>query len=513
VDVPTGVHTQPQFLHAVADRCADRAAIVLGERELTYRGLEERSALLARGLLSRGVGKGTRIGLLLANGPDWALTAMALLRIGAVVVPLSTFLKPPELSRVVRHADLHGLLFQPGFLGRDFRELVGAALPGIAATADPDIATAAAPYLRWVVLHDDEVHASVPSWARPLSWLIGGAGRIDPALLAAAEAEVHPADPAVMIYTSGQSSEPKGVLHTQGGITDKAHYLAATYAEPDGVEKDSTMPFFWVGGFAIDLLCTFAVGGTVICHDGATSMEPGGIIGATRGPGHDAPPDRLRPGLGMSETFAVYAWGHGPVRLDRPTCVPMSRFEPGYTVKVIGPEGDEQPEGVPGQIAIRGPSVTPGLQKVRRADVFDADGFYRTGDEGVFEDGVLYLLGRLSDMIKTSGANVSPAEVERELAGLPGVASAHVVGVPDPDRGQVVAAAIVPQPGVELDLAGLRTALRERLSSYKVPRLALVVAFDQIPTTPTMKIRKRDLATMLAEHGVPLDGTARRRPR
>ncbi|WP_343979767.1 AMP-binding enzyme [Pseudonocardia aurantiaca] len=108
-------------------------------------------------------------------------------------------------------------------------------------------------------------------------------------------------------------------------------------------------------------------------------------------------------------------------------------------------------------------------------------------------------------MIKTSGANVAPAEVEREIVALDDVASAHVVAVPDPERGQLVGAAIVPRDGARLDLSVVRAALRERLSSYKVPRLVAVVGFDELPRTPSMKIRKRDLAALLRERGTTLD--------
>ncbi|GAA1271265.1 hypothetical protein GCM10009609_37960 [Pseudonocardia aurantiaca] len=97
----------------------------------------------------------------------------------------------------------------------------------------------------------------------------------------------------------------------------------------------------------------------------------------------------LRAGLGMSETFAVYSWGYELPRADRPLCVPLEVFEPGYAVKVVGPDGEECAEGEPGEIVIRGPSVTKGLQKVERSYVFDLDGFYRTGDEGVVEGGKL----------------------------------------------------------------------------------------------------------------------------
>lgn len=494
--VPVEARTHAEFVRGVADAYGDQTAITLPDSGVTYRELNERSAVMARGLLARGVGKGSRVGILLANGPEFAVALFAVTRIGAVAVPLSTFLKPPELARVLRHADLAGLVFQPRVLNQDFVATLTAALPSL---SGPELALPEAPYLRWAVV----VEGEAPGWARPLTWLTGAP--VDDVLLRAVEAEVHPEDVAAMIYTSGQSADPKGVVHTQGGIVGKTHYLASMFQPAPGAERPSSMPFFWVGGLMMDLLMVLEVGGTTVCGGGRTSMGAGPVIGSVTRPHPPHGDHGYRSGLGMSETLAVYGWGRAQPHPDRPLCVPMDRFEPGYLVRVCAPDGTPCPDGVPGEIVVRGPSVTRGLHKVDRGAVFHPDGGYRTGDEGVVEDGALFLLGRLTDMIKTSGANVAPAEVERELVALDGVAAAHVVAVADPVRGQVVAAAIVADDGAELDLGRIRSTLRERLSSYKVPRLAAVLPFDDIPRTPSMKIRKRELAALLRERGTTLD--------
>jgi acyl-CoA synthetase (AMP-forming)/AMP-acid ligase II len=149
---------------------------------------------------------------------------------------------------------------------------------------------------------------------------------------------------------------------------------------------------------------------------------------------------------------------------------------------------------------VRGPTVALRLQKVQRADVFTVDGFLRTGDLGVRHGRRVSFLGRIGDMIKTSGANVSPPEVERELQSLDGVAAAHVVGLDDNKRGQVVAAAVVRVPGSTLTADDIRARLRERLSVYKVPRaIVFFDSSDQVPMTPTMKVRKRELAELIAQ--------------
>jgi len=139
-----------------------------------------------------------------------------------------------------------------------------------------------------------------------------------------------------------------------------------------------------------------------------------------------------------------------------------------------------------------------GLYKTERADCFDADGFYHTGDSGSFTpDGYLFFKGRLGDMIKTGGANVTPSEVEAVLNSYPEVKESHVVGVPDPDRGQNVAAAVVLAAGASADPEDLRARVKSELSAYKVPRHLLLLESSQLPMTDSGKIDKRRLEQLL----------------
>jgi acyl-coenzyme A synthetase/AMP-(fatty) acid ligase len=149
---------------------------------------------------------------------------------------------------------------------------------------------------------------------------------------------------------------------------------------------------------------------------------------------------------------------------------------------------------------VRGYTLMQGMVGREREEVFDADGWYHTGDEVTLDaEGHVRFLGRLSDVIKTSGANVSPMEVEFVLRGVPGVLEAHVVGLADPERGQLVAAAVVPDGSVELDAGRLRTDLREKLAAYKVPRRFEFFAKPDLPYKATGKIDKRALAARMEE--------------
>jgi acyl-CoA synthetase (AMP-forming)/AMP-acid ligase II len=183
--------------------------------------------------------------------------------------------------------------------------------------------------------------------------------------------------------------------------------------------------------------------------------------------------------LGMTETFGPHAnreW---------------------FDYKLIDPgSGRELDDGEEGEFLVRGFGLMAGLYKKEREEVFDADGWYHTGDRGYIEDGTIWFTGRYSEAIKSGGANVAPLEVERVLESLPGVAMALVVGIPDPDRGQVVAAAVVPAPGSLLDTDDLRAQVNRRLSAYKVPTRWRVLERHQVPWLASGKANKRALAGM-----------------
>ncbi len=138
------------------------------------------------------------------------------------------------------------------------------------------------------------------------------------------------------------------------------------------------------------------------------------------------------------------------------------------------------------------------MYKREREEVFDADGWYHTGDRGFFRDGYLFFTGRLTEMIKTHGANVSPREVELALEEQPDVAQAFVMGVPDAERGEEVAAVVVPADGCELDRDDLRARLQRVLSAYKVPRRVLVLRDDEVPWLASQKADRLAIRDLLA---------------
>lgn len=493
-------HTLAAFVRLLGDAYDDRPALDDDGVILTYRQLVDRSAELSRGLLHRGIGEGSHVALIFANCADFAVAMAAVTRIGAVAVPLSTLFKPPELARVLRHGDIQAVLAQRAYAGQDFARNLTSALPSLPASRGLPLNVPEAPFLRWVTFLD---YSPAPAWAHNLPWLLADSADFGEELLAAAEAEVHPEDSALIVYTSGQSAEPKGVVHGHRGILQKTHYLRTMFGFEPGDRVPGELPFFWVGGMVMSLFPVFDAGATVTCQPApATNAPILGAVGASR-PNFRARGARMTMlvGLGMTETFGPYSWGEVMPVPEHPLCPPLVCFEPGYDVKVVDADGATVPDGGCGEIALRGPTMMLGLHKVAWESTFDADGFYRTGDRAKVDGRRLYFLGRLGDMIKVSGANVAPSEVERELLSISGIAAAHVVGVDDPDRGQIVGAAVVLLEGAALEPSAIRQVLRDRLSSYKMPRLVAIVSAEEVPTVAAGKIAKRELAAMLRRRG------------
>lgn len=489
--------TIPQWLDALAARHREKPCVIGDQHTLSYAELNLASAAIARGLLARGVSKGSRIGLLMGNGPHWVMWWAAVCRIGAVCVPLSTFLQAAELARTSRHADLHWLVATDRFLSRDFTALLADAFDDLADQHGRHLALTGAPFLRAIVLAGRQT-----TWSYGPDWVID-AGRDHRwgDVLVHAEREVHPDDDALCIYTSGQSADPKGVVHSQRTVVGKAHYLREMLGfQPDSVAA-ATMPFFWVGGLVMALFPAMDAGAATQCAERST-WATGAVIGHTPAGSAEAAThtrDFARiPALGMTETFGMYSWAFDPVVPEYPIAAPIDELQPGFELRLADEDGRDTAEGSVGEILLRGPTVATRLHKVDRSIAYDNDGFYRTGDLGVRHGNRVSFVGRKHDMIKTSGANVSPAEVERELATFDEVQAAFVVGLDDAQRGQVVAAAVLLAPGATLSVNNIQARLRERLSSYKIPRI--VVALDSaedIPMTPSLKVRKRELAALI----------------
>jgi acyl-CoA synthetase (AMP-forming)/AMP-acid ligase II len=509
--------------------------LAVDDATLTYAEAGERSAELARALLAAGAGAGTRVGLLYPNTPDFVVSWLAAARIGAVSVPLSTFSSGPELVGLLRGADVALLLAARRHRSRDFAASLCAGVDDLRLDEPPPLLSEALPSLRRVAFADPERDPAIhPGWT--LEGLSSGTPPIPPAVLAAAEAAVTPADRLVIVHTSGSAGDPKGVVHTHGALIRHLDNLNELRRYERGEVLFSNSPFFWIGGFAYSLLGTLVAGATLVCANAAEAAgvldvlereRPTMVNGFTaavahlpedptfserdlssirRGNLYPIMPAEVRPAdpelrhamLGMTEAGSVCLASDD--ESDQPEHRRGSFGRPvlGFEAVVRGSEDrGECAPGEVGELCLRGPFLMEGYDGRERHQVFDADDWYPTGDLVTVDgEGFVYFRGRIGDMIKTSGANVSPREVEAAILDVSGLV-AHVVGLEDGRRGQVVGALVrAPAQGV-VDVDDLRDRLRGRLSAYKVPRRIVVVSDDSVPTMSSGKLDPRALKALL----------------
>ena len=210
--------------------------------------------------------------------------------------------------------------------------------------------------------------------------------------------------------------------------------------------------------------------------------------------------------LGMTETCSSHTWWPPNDEIPEDKRGSLGVTAPGFEHKVIDADGRVVGPGVHGEICVRGWPMMRGMVGRTWGEVFDADGWYHTGDSAYYdEDGHLYFSGRTDDMIKTSGANVAPVEVENVLFEMPEVREAYVVGIPDEQRGATVTGVVVLVPGATIDADELVRRCRTQLAVYKVPkRWTILLSTDELPYTTTNKIDKRQLIERLAQGSLPV---------
>jgi acyl-CoA synthetase (AMP-forming)/AMP-acid ligase II len=409
----------------------------------------------------------------------------------------------------------------------DYERTVTDAVDGLDLGAGGPLEALAVPTLRRVHIASPsaEVHRDFR-----LDGLLSLADRVEEDVLAAIERDVAPADPMVVVHTSGSTSEPKGVVHTHGALIRHQDNLneIRRYARDEILFSNS--PWFWIGGFAYALLGTLVAGARLVCsnapdaagvldvlererptmvngfaqsvehlprdpsfaHRDLSSIRRGNLFPILPAGVRPQDPGLRHAMLGMTETGSVCLVSPDETDLPEEQRGSFGRPAPGFEAKIVDPDTRQPcPVGETGELCLRGPFLMEGYYGRERFEVFDRDGWFATGDLcHVDGDGLFYFHGRRGEMIKTAGANVSPREVEAVLADAAGL-RAHVVGIDDPDLGQRVAAAIVSDQPV--DLEALKALLGARLSSYKVPKTFLVLAADDLPVLSSGKLDLRAL--------------------
>lgn len=502
--MPGDPATVAETLRHQAHSRGDYPLLVCDDDRIGYAEADLRSAELARGLIARGAGKGTHVGLLYPNGTEFVVGMLAAARIGAVVIPFSTFATARELREQLVDSDTEILLATPSFRSHDYAQRLAEVLSHAELDSDDRLCVTATPQLRHVIVDSERACRPAPN--------------VDPALLAAMEDDVDGCDPLAIVYTSGSTSAPKGVVHSHAGLLAHQRNLNEIRGLTPADKLFCNSPFFWIGGLAFGLLATLVAGSTLVCSNATdagetldllerekptvtngfaagiahlaehpsfsgrdlSSMRRGNLYPIMAPGARPADPELRHNMLGLTEAGSVVLISGDESDQPESRRGSFGKPAPGFDTRIADPDAS----GV-GELCIRGPYVMQGYYKRGREECFDTDGWFHTGDlVRADADGFFYFVGRRSGMIKTAGANVSATEVEKAIAKVTG-AEAHVVGIPDAQRGELVAA-VVAQPG--LDESALRERLRETLSAYKIPRRFLAVPPADVPRLSSGKV-------------------------
>jgi fatty-acyl-CoA synthase len=536
-----GALTLPGYLREVTARFATREALVMHKPDgsverWSYEELWQRAMTIARALAACGVGKDCRVGVLMTNRPEWVAGMFGVGLAGGVAVALSTFSTQPELEYLLQASGISALLFERSVLKKDFATMLKALEPEIGRAEPGLLSSAKFPFLRWLaMIGEGGAGGAIEEWPQFLA-----RGRaISPALIEARMATVKPADPAAIFFSSGSTGKPKGILSAHRGIAIQCWRWARMFGLGDDVRTLTANGFFWSGNFGMALGGTLSCGGAMILQSTFDPEQALRLMAAERvtfpvawphqwaaleGAANWATTDlsslryvdrttaigrhptvkttyvEPRAAYGNTETFTIstcFAYD------TPPEVVANTHGEvlPGNTVKIVDPlTGALKPRGQAGEIAVKGPTLMLGYLGVPIDETLDAAGFFATGDGGYIDaQGRLVWQGRLNDIIKTGGANVSPIEVDTELASCPGVKHSITVGVPHETLGELVVACVLTEEGRSLTEAAVRDFLKERLASYKVPRRVLFMDEADLSLTGTNKVKTSALRELAAK--------------
>ena len=541
----------PRTIHGALDAAAedfpDQPYVVTDDRTWTYREVQAWSVRLARGLVQAGVQPGDHVGLVMANYPEFVALKYAIARAGAVCIPINFLNRRDELGYVVRQSNAVVLVTMDRYRNLDYLEMLDELAPGWETSAGGE----AFPKLRKVF-----VFPTSSEGGRDGAATVQELGASDEGWQPVAAAD--PGSTADVLYTSGTTGDPKGVLLTHDMLLRTAYGSAYGRAFAQGHRILFSLPMYHVYGYVEGLLSVLFVGGSVVPQ---LAFDPqltlGGIerhraddvllipvmtlavLDAARqgtydlssltsviSSGGQSPagiwddifellrPEEVTTGYGMSETT-------GSTTVTRPND-PKDKLlttngrlrdvgvagdpELGHRLavyKVVDPEtGEDLPAGSVGELLVRGPGVTPGYydKPEETAAAFTEEGWLRTGDLGTLDDDdYLTLVGRNKDVYRCGGEQVVPKQVEDVLTTHPAVSQAHIVPIKDVRMGEVGVAYIVFKAGAAATQEELIAWCAERVARFKVPKYVLSIAAEEIPATPSGRPRKFLLAELAAQ--------------
>ncbi len=522
--------TLGQLVDEAATRWGEREALVFNDERWTWRRFQAEVDAVAKGLLALGVEREERVALWMTNRPEWLWLMFAIAKVGACIVPLNTRYRTDDVAYTVTQSRSATLITLDRSGPVDYQGMLGESMPSIRAETDKTLTIANYPDLKRLVVLGEQRLVHAHSWEMLLT-----AGRqVSDATLAARAAAVDPDSLMMIAYTSGTTGHPKGVMHSHVPIRC-IHERTQTLGQTLHDIHMNYLPLFHIYAYSeIAMACALTGAKQVLMDvfDAERALDLAEREGATFLHGFEAhwadllaaqarKPRQLKirmgtlpagqestipiaekvqdvfcptiSGFGMSEVWAYVACNnpsHTREQRVYASGYPMND----YQFKVIDQEtGLEQPAGVSGELLIKGYAIMKGYWEKPEATAQTLiDGWVHSGDMAyVRDDGHLVFLGRLKDMLKVGGENVSPAEVEAYLRTMPEIQDAAVVAYPDPRLTEVPVAYVILKPRQQISGETLLERMKGRVASFKIPRHVIFV--DAFPMTSSGKIRKIEL--------------------
>jgi len=493
---------------------------------------------LARGLIAAGVSPGDRVGVWLNNCPEWIHLIFAIARVGATQVPINTRFRTADAAYIIGQAECSTLITHDTSGPIDYWRMVREMVPDAERGADGKLNAKAFPYLERIIIKTTDPNVASPEGTSHWRDIIGADRPELEVELRTRAAAVRVEDAAFIMYTSGTTGFPKGVVRSHGFLrnqVDRVHHLGTT--EADVIYN--YLPLFHIFGYLDGPMLSMATGNRQILtatFDAEACLDAVEAEGVTQFSGFEThvkglveaqlrkPRDlsSLRTGVFGAGTFSAVPIMQQALEVLAPM-IPISAYGmteiggnaclsfldstaeqmcetsghpcPGFDFRVINPDtGREQPHGTPGEIVLKSYNIMTCYYKKpeETAKSYNAEGWFLTGDMGYLRaDGYLRFLGRYKDMLKIGGENVDPMEVEAYLQEQPDVLEAAVVGQPDERLTEVAVAFVVPRPGRNPSEEDILDYCRGKIASFKVPRHILII--PKLPMTPTGKVRKVEL--------------------
>ena len=527
-----------EVIERIVERYPDNLALIFKDQRISYLLLREKARALAKGLMALGVSRGDKVSLWMGNCPEWIYTQMATALIGAVLVPVNTRFRTNELEYILGQSDSTTLLMTDHFLNIDFCGMMKEICPEVESDFAGKLRCGRLPLLKNVIFLEEKKPPGAFSFSEVLA--LGQA--VSHARLKSRMEQVHPDDVIMFQYTSGTTAFPKGVMLSHDGVIRDAFCMAQRQTLTPQDRLFCPLPFFHVGGAVISTLSVITHGASMVFLETYEPEESLRVVEQERCTAMNGIETHFlmmyqHPDFSRYDVSSLQkGWAIGPAEVVRNVYEKMgltkilnvygiSEASPNVTttfvddpverrihshglphaeteIKIVGlPAGEALPAGKEGEICVRGFHIMKGYYKKpeETAKAIDSQGWLHTGDLGLIDPqtGYLKFTGRMKDMLRVGGENVSAMEVESFLLTHPKVKQAQVIGVPDPRLTEAGMAYLELKEGVSATQEEILSFCKGKIANFKIPRYVIFV--EEFPMTGSGKIQKFKLKERAVE--------------